>query len=158
MGRNIIREMREADLPGVLRLEKESFPTPWTEWMFKAQLGFGDMAISLVLVDGGEIAGYATALTAQDEIHLLSIAILPERRRMGYGRALLGEVIERGMSRGGRLIYLEVREGNTGAMAFYSGAGFLVIGKRKRYYIDTGEDAFVMELDLEGERDGGAEV
>ena len=153
----IIREMREDDLPDILRLEKVSFPTPWTEWMFKAQLGFGDMAISLVLVDGGEIAGYATALTAQDEIHLLSIAILPERRRMGHGTALLAEVVERGMSNGGRRIFLEVRENNTEAMAFYSRAGFIVIGKRKRYYIDTGEDAFVMELDLERENDGGAE-
>lgn len=157
MERYIIREMREDDLPGVLRLEKVSFPTPWTEWMFRAQLGFGDMAVNLVLVDGGEITGYTTALTAHNEIHLLSIAILPGRRRRGYGRALLDEVIERGMSKGGMRVFLEVRERNAGAMAFYSGAGFRVIGKRKKYYIDTGEDAFVMELELERERDGGAE-
>ncbi len=156
MDRHIIREMNEDDLPGVLRLEIVSFPTPWSDWMFRAQLGAGDIAINLVLVDGEEIAGYSTVLTAKDEIYLLSIAVLPGRRRLGYGRALLDEVIERGMSKGGTRIFLEVREGNAGAMAFYSGAGFHVIGKRKSYYVDTGEDAFVMELELERERDGGA--
>ena len=156
MDEYIIREMNECDLPGILRLEVVSFPTPWTEWMFRAQLGFGDMAINLVLLDGNVIAGYTTALTAHDEIHLLSIAVLPGSRRHGYGRALLDEVIERGMSRGGTRVFLEVREGNEGAMAFYSGVGFRVIGKRKKYYIDTGEDAFVLELELERERDGGA--
>ena len=156
MDEYIIREMNECDLPGILRLEVVSFPTPWTEWLFRAQLGFGDMAINLVLLDGNVIAGYTTALTAHDEIHLLSIAVLPGSRRHGYGRALLDEVIERGMSRGGTRVFLEVREGNEGAMAFYSGVGFRVIGKRKKYYIDTGEDAFVMELELERERDGGA--
>lgn len=156
MERHIIREMNEDDLPGVLRLEMVSFPAPWSEWMFRAQLGAGDIAINLVLVDGEEIIGYSTALTAHKEIHLLSIAVLPDRRRLGFGRALLDEVIERGMSRGGTRIFLEVREENTGAMAFYSGVGFQVIGKRKNYYLDTDEDAFVMELELERERDGGA--
>ncbi len=151
MGRYIIREMSKGDIPGILRIESSSFPTPWTEWMFMAQIGFGDLAISLVLLDGDEIAGYATALTAHDEIHLLSIAVIPERRRRGFGRALLDEVIERGKSKGGARIFLEVREGNEAAMAFYSGAGFRVTGKRKKYYIDTGEDAFVMELELKRE-------
>ena len=149
MGRYIIREMNEDDLPGVLRLEKVSFPTPWTELMFLAQLGYGDLAVNLVLLDGGEIAGYTTALTVSGEIHLLSIAVLPGRRRRGYGRALLDDVIERGVARGGTRIFLEVREGNAGAIAFYSEAGFRLFGKRKGYYADTGDDALVMELELE---------
>ena len=157
MDRHIIREMNKGDLPGILGLETASFPTPWTESMFRAQLGYGDISVNLVLLDWGEIAGYATALTVRDEIHLLSIAVLPGRRRRGYGKALLDEVIERGMSRGGSRVFLEVREGNVGAIAFYSGAGFRVIGKRKGYYVDTGDDAFVMELDLERESNGGAE-
>ncbi len=157
MGRHIIREMNISDLPGVLGLEAVSFPTPWTEPMFRAQLGYGDISVNLVLLDGGEIAGYATALTVRAEIHLLSIAVLPGRRRRGYGRALLDEVIERGVSRGGSRVFLEVREGNDGAMAFYSGAGFRVIGKREGYYVDTSDDAFVMELDLERENNGRVE-
>jgi ribosomal-protein-alanine N-acetyltransferase len=154
MGAYVIREMKMEDLPGVLRLEKVSFPTPWTEWMFRAQLGLGDMTINLVLVEDVEIMGYATALAALGEIHLLSIAVYPGRRRRGYGSAILEEVISRGRATGCKRVFLEVREGNGAAKAFYSEAGFLVIGRRKRYYIDTGEDAIIMELDLERERDG----
>ena len=152
-----IREMTEGDLEGILEIERQSFPTPWTEWMFRAQMRFGDISIHLVLVLEGSVSAYATALAVSDEMHLLSIAVLPEKRRLGYGGAILGAVIERGLAKGAQRIYLEVREGNEAAKRFYSGRGFRVIGKRKRYYVDTGEDAIVMELDLERGADGATE-
>jgi ribosomal protein S18 acetylase RimI-like enzyme len=34
-----------------------------------------------------------------------------------------------------------------GALGLYESLGFRVIGKRKGYYFDTGEDALVMEAD-----------
>jgi [ribosomal protein S18]-alanine N-acetyltransferase len=41
-------------------------------------------------------------------------------------------------------VWLEVRHKNASAFLFYSGLGFEVIGVRKKYYSDTGEDALVM--------------
>ena len=41
-------------------------------------------------------------------------------------------------------IFLEVREGNEVAVSLYSNFGFRIVGKRKAYYSDTGEDAIVM--------------
>jgi ribosomal-protein-alanine N-acetyltransferase len=141
-----IREMQKADIPAILGIERLSFPTPWTEWMFESHLRFTGVSVNLVLETGKGISGYAIAWVAQEEIHLLSIAIGLEHRRRGYGRALLEEVILRGRMRGGSLVILEVREGNEPARNFYVNMGFRVIGKRKNYYIDTGEDAFVMAL------------
>ena len=146
--RYTIREMRASDIPSILGIERRSFPTPWTEWMFESQLGFKGVSINIVLEAEDRISGYAIAWVAYDEIHLLSIAVAPEDRRRGYGRALLEEIIERGGTRGGSLVVLEVREGNDPARTFYENMGFRVIGKRKKYYIDTGEDAFVMALQL----------
>jgi ribosomal-protein-alanine N-acetyltransferase len=51
-------------------------------------------------------------------------------------------------------VILEVREGNAAARSFYSKMGFCEIGMRRGYYIDTGEDAYVMESMLEPERNG----
>ena len=147
-GRYTIREMRREDIEAILGIEHRSFPTPWTEWMFVSHLEFRGISINLVLETREGISGYAIAWVAHDEIHLLSIAVGPEHRRLGYGRALLGEVIRRGGEQGGSLVVLEVREGNDPARNFYDNMGFRVIGKRKNYYIDTGEDAFVMVLSL----------
>ena len=149
-----IREMQRADIPDILSIERRSFPTPWTEWMFESHLRFTGVSVNLVLERNETVSGYAIAWVAQDEIHLLSIAVEPEMRRLGYGRALLEEVIRRGAKRGGSLVVLEVREGNEPARNFYERRGFRIIGKRRNYYMDTGEDAFVMVLMLSGDGDG----
>jgi ribosomal-protein-alanine N-acetyltransferase len=157
MGTFEIREMRHGDIPAILRLEYLSFPTPWTEWMFASQLKLADISVNIVLADEEGIAGYAIAWIAYDEIHLLSIAVTPEKRRRGYGRALLEEVVARGRARGGSRVILEVREKNSPARGFYKAMKFSDLGKRRGYYIDTGEDAYVMELVLETEEREGTE-
>jgi ribosomal-protein-alanine N-acetyltransferase len=50
--------------------------------------------------------------------------------------------------RGAEYVYLEVRMGNDAAIALYRGMGFEVVGVRKGYYTDTGEDALVMARHL----------
>lgn len=140
-----IRNMDERDIPRVMEIERLSFITPWTEGMFRSQLASGDRTINLLLVDGEELIGYAAAWIAYDEIHLLSIAVGPATRRRGFGAEILREVVERGRARGAERVILEVREGNAAARAFYGKHGFVMIGVRRRYYSDTGEDAIVME-------------
>jgi ribosomal-protein-alanine N-acetyltransferase len=55
-----------------------------------------------------------------------------------------------------RVVGLEVRPSNQEAIGLYDSFGFKVIGRRKGYYYDTGEDALVMELQLEtATADGG---
>ena len=49
------------------------------------------------------------------------------------------------------LAFLEVRPTNAEALGLYESFGFRVIGRRKGYYFDTGEDALVMEARLSGE-------
>ncbi|MCX5752153.1 MAG: ribosomal protein S18-alanine N-acetyltransferase [Candidatus Krumholzibacteria bacterium] len=140
-----IREMTSGDIPPVMEIERSSFITPWTEGMFRSQLRFRDQAINLVLVEDGNVAGYAAAWIAYDEIHLLSIAVIPAARRRGLGGEILRAVMERGKARGALRIILEVREGNASARAFYRMHGFVEIGTRRRYYSDTDEDAIIME-------------
>ena len=53
---------------------------------------------------------------------------------------------------GVELVFLEVRPTNHEALSLYERFGFRVIGRRKGYYFDTGEDALVMEARLDGER------
>jgi ribosomal-protein-alanine N-acetyltransferase len=48
---------------------------------------------------------------------------------------------------GAKWVTLEVRTTNDNAMKMYEGFGFKVIGRRKGYYTDNGEDAIVMWSD-----------
>lgn len=140
-----IREMTADDIAPVMEIERASFVTPWTEGMFRSQIRFRDQTINLVLVSGEAVAGYAAAWVACDELHLLSIAVDPARRRGGLGSAMLRAVMERGSARGAARVMLEVREGNAAARAFYRKHGFVDVGTRRRYYSDTDEDAIIME-------------
>jgi ribosomal-protein-alanine N-acetyltransferase len=145
---HVIREMSEADIPRVMRIERISFPTPWTEEMFRQQLLLDDIAVNLICDVGDTTVGYAVSWVAFDEMHLLSIAVAPAERRKGIASGLLTGLMKRCAIAGVFRIILEVRTGNAAARKFYDNRGFNVIGIRKRYYADTGEDAIIMEREV----------
>jgi [ribosomal protein S18]-alanine N-acetyltransferase len=79
------------------------------------------------------------------------VAVHPARRRQGIARALLGGVIQDGRARKLRLVVLEVRPSNRDALTLYESFGFRVVGRRRGYYYDTGEDALIMETTLDAD-------
>jgi [ribosomal protein S18]-alanine N-acetyltransferase len=84
-------------------------------------------------------------------VHVTNVAVHPGRRRQGIARALLGGVIDDGRARKLRMVVLEVRPSNRDALTLYESFGFRVVGRRRGYYYDTGEDALIMETTLAGE-------
>lgn len=91
--------------------------------------------------------GFALWRSMGDEAEILSIAIAPDQRRRGMGKALLEEVVHSATSEGMRSLFLEVDAGNTAARALYERSGFSRVGLRKRYY-RNGADALVLRKDL----------
>ena len=140
-----IRAMGAPDLEGVIAIEKRSFPTPWTKRLFEEAL-LSPIAANFIIETGEGLAGYLCLYTVEDEAHILNIAIQPDLRKKGYASVLMRHVIERLKEKGIAQFYLEVREGNKEAIRLYHGFGFIPIGKRKKYYTDTNEDALVMHL------------
>lgn len=116
-----------------------------------AQLLAGPGVFALIALDeAGEPAGYALGRVAADEAELLSIALLPGRRRQGGGRLLLDALIECCLAAGAATLFLEVATDNAAALALYRGAGFAEAGIRKGYYKVGAAtvDAIVMKRDL----------
>jgi len=144
-----IREMGVEDIPDLLEIELRSFPTPWTEAIFMSQIRQKEIGLNRVIIEEGQIVGYASAWIAADELHLLSIAVEPGKRRMGIGSRLLRELIREGKEKGARRVILEVRQKNRKAQSFYFYHGFRIMGRRARYYSDTGEDALIMEKEID---------
>ncbi len=152
-----IEQMRMEDLDEVMIIEKASFITPWTRGMFIEELGSRHSVCLVARMpdesgsgENGKIIGFVCSSFILDEIHILNIAVHPSYRRKGVAGLMIKEIIKKGYERGSRYIFLEVRVKNKAAIRFYEKLGFKVIGLRKGYYADTGEDALIMEKELMG--------
>jgi ribosomal-protein-alanine N-acetyltransferase len=137
-----------ADLPRVLAIERESFASPWTEDNFRHEIESNPLAWNLVAERGGELAGFVCAYLVADELMINDIAVETTQRRSGIGRALLRQLLDGARARGCRRATLEVRPTNAAARRLYEDFGFTVVGHRRGYYADTGEDALLMVLGL----------
>jgi ribosomal-protein-alanine N-acetyltransferase len=140
--------MTLADLDEVLTIERASFQTPWSRGAFRYELTQNRVARATVMRAGREVVGYLCLWEIGHEIHITNLAVRPDWRRRGVARALLTAMLEDARRRGVELAFLEVRPTNTEALALYESFGFRIIGRRKGYYFDTGEDALVMEARL----------
>ncbi|MGA7577956.1 MAG: ribosomal protein S18-alanine N-acetyltransferase [Desulfobaccales bacterium] len=149
-----IREAGLTDLKSVFAIEKESFPTPWSRWTFLAEL---NQSLGHFLVAGPspplpwELWGYIVFWLVADEMHLLNLAVHPEKRRRGVARFLLQEALRRSRTLGAKAAWLEVRPSNIPALALYASFGFREVGRRPGYYQDTREDAILLVLEWEEE-------
>ena len=143
-----IRRMEIRDIDKVLKIERESFPSPWGKENFLYELMFNRFSHYFVAEEDGEVVGYIGAWIFLDETHIVTIATRGDRRGRGIGGKLLEEVLKLSREMGARRAFIEVREGNEIARRFYEKHGFKVYGKRFKYYRDTGEDAILMEKDL----------
>jgi ribosomal-protein-alanine N-acetyltransferase len=104
-----------------------------------------EMPGSFALVQDGE--GFVLARTAADEAEILTLAVVPAARRRGVGGTLLAGAMAAARGRGATAMFLEVAEGNAAACALYAAGGFMLVGRRSRYYPDGG-DALVLRRAL----------
>lgn len=95
-----------------------------------------------------QIAGFLVARVMADEMEILNLAVEPGWRRLGVAGKLLETALAQGRASGARRVFLEVRESNVAAIAFYQAHGFAPAGRRPRYYSDPPEDALVLSLQL----------
>lgn len=135
------------DLPSVLEIERALFIDPWPEKAFIEDIE-NPFSKAVVIKNHEDIIyGYIIYWRAADEIHILNIAVHPQKQRKGYGKMLLEYAIKDGILSNFNYIVLEVRMGNIPAQELYKKYGFVIIGIRKKYY-KNGEDALVLFLDL----------
>lgn len=151
-----IERMQPSDLDEVLAIERASFSMPWSRGAFVYEIEQNRVARCYVIREANRLVGYICVWEVADEMHVTNIAVHPAARRRGIGRALLGSVLEDARQRAMRLVVLEVRPSNAEARALYESFGFRVVGRRRGYYYDTGEDALVMEAALTGNEQGRA--
>ena len=133
-----LREMTENDLPQVLELQRELAFQDWNEKQFASEIR-ASYAYCVVCEDDGKLLGYAIFHLLGPDSELLSIATRSSEQRKGIGSQLLKAGLDK-LTESGDQCFLEVRNGNAKARAFYEKHGFKLYSVRKKYYSD-GEDA-----------------
>jgi ribosomal-protein-alanine N-acetyltransferase len=143
-----VRKITLADLPKILLLAK-SCPeaAQWTPSEF--ELHMGDVS-GWVIGDSEILFGFLAFRTipAAHEMELLNLAVGPNWRRKGCASVLLNAALAECRSQGMRVVFLEVRESNKRAIAFYKKHGFSQAGRRPHYYSKPDEAALTMSLRL----------
>ena len=142
-----ISELHPDDLGELLKLERSSFSDPWTEYMFKDALESPFQTV-YKLTEDGNLVGYVCIHVFDADGEILSLAVSPEKRRLGYGGKLLGFALGIMKNAGVATVFLEVRKSNIPAASLYLASGFSPVGVRKNYYRRPTEDAIVMRKDL----------
>lgn len=139
----MIREMAPADaaaIEGVLAASSGA-----SQWSAREILLLAEGGTRIwVAEEGGEVVGTSAARTVADEVEVLTLGVAPLWRRKGVGRSLMVTALLEAGQAGAARVFLEVRESNRGARAFYAALGFVETGRRRAYYHDPVEDALVL--------------
>lgn len=140
-----ILKMSKEHIEEVLEIEKRCFTDAWTRKMFEDEL-LNPLAYYIVLVQDENIVGYAGFWDIIDDAQIMNVAVDTEYRGKGYGNLLIEEFIREAKDRNLDTMSLEVRVSNEPAIKLYEKYGFEIQGRRKKYYQDNGEDAYIMYL------------
>jgi ribosomal-protein-alanine N-acetyltransferase len=105
--------------------------------------GFLQGWVASTHAESESLCGFIVVRCAADEMEVLNLAVLPESRRQGIARTLLDAAVANAGDREVQRIYLEVRDSNAVAIAFYRAMGFEQTGRRSKYYSDPVDDALL---------------
>ena len=142
-----IRLMENGDKDPVLSLEEKLFSDPWGNSSLESFLS-SPFAKGYVAEEDGKILAYLLGNLLLGEGEVLRIGTDPVHQKKGVGKKLLKQFCDDLALGDAQSIFLEVRESNVAARALYEKTGFLVMGKRKNYYINPKEDAVLYQLNL----------
>lgn len=138
---------KKEHLPLVADIEKIVFSEPCSEKGL--ELFLEDKNLCICCFEDDTLVSYCTLVTVLDEAQIINVATSPEFRSRGYAREVIFSVLNECKKRGITLISLEVRESNVPAIELYTSFGFTIEGKRKDFYKNPRENAFVMIKNLD---------
>jgi ribosomal-protein-alanine N-acetyltransferase len=139
---------RVHDLASVAAIERAAFSDPWSVRSFREALDSGSVYFACARSDAGSVLGYVVAWFVADQGEIANIAVAPDQRGQGVGRALLDAALGEAATRGIAAVFLEVRDSNQRARELYASRGFEEVGRRRRYYRRPVEDAIVLRRTL----------
>ena len=143
-----LRRVTARDLEAILKVASSAHRAPWSREIFERELELEQGLTWGVVAPHGELIATLICWLVLDEIQVMDLAVRRDHQGAGLGSALMRQLELFGRQRGASQITLEAREHNVAALALYQRAGFAIVGRRPRYYTDSGEAAVLMTRDL----------
>ena len=157
MGDCILRRCELSDIIPVMEINLRTLPEHYSDYFYESLLE--ELPEAFIVAEiSGKIVGYIMCkiehgfsnfkkLGFVKKGHVVSIAVIDEHRRKGFGSILVDEAVKGVKTIQGSELYLEVRCSNNDAVKLYEKLGFSIVQRLKAYYRD-GEDAYVMAIDF----------
>lgn len=157
IGNCIIRRCDPSDIIPVMEINLKTLPEHYSDYFYESLLAELPEAFIVAEVEK-KLVGYIMCkieygfsnfkkLGFVKKGHVVSVAVLPEYRNKGIGKALVEESIAGVKLKKSDELYLEVRCSNTDAIRLYEKLGFSTKQRLKAYYRD-GEDAYLMAIEF----------
>ncbi len=139
-----LRLARPSDLDRVEDIEHQAHPSAWPRSIFLSELSLPWASLRVLEHPKHGVVGFLDYWLIDEELHIMNIALLPRWRGHGLGSALISLSVVEAVAMGAEIISLEVRETNVAALRLYERHGFRLLGRQRKYYVDTGEAALFM--------------
>lgn len=138
-------------MPALAALHSRAFDEAWDAASFARLLAMPGV-FALLAYQEDTPSGFVLVRLGGGEAEIITIAVDPDRRHEGLGRALMNRAGAEALARGAEAMFLEVAEDNAPAAALYEKLGFAAVGRRPAYYDRSGGKiaAISMKLDLPG--------
>lgn len=145
-----IRRFVLSDLDRILEIEHISFSLDAFSRRTFVRLYHKCSDLFIVTEMDKKIVGYMITCSLRKKGYIASIAVDPDYRQKGVGRALTTFTFEQLKARGMEMVELEVRKTNREGIDFWEGLGFSPLRLLPNFYED-GEDAVKMRKMLREE-------
>jgi len=157
IGNCVIRRCDPSDILPVMEINLKTLPEHYSDYFYESLLAELPEAFLVAEIEK-KLVGYIMCkieygfsnfkkLGFVKKGHVVSIAVLPERRNKGIGRALVEESLLGVKLKKADELYLEVRCSNNEAIKLYEKLEFVIKQRLKAYYRD-GEDAYLMAIEF----------
>lgn len=131
------------NVAGASDIERMCFTDPWSSTLLQKELE-NDMAQYYVISLDAEVIAYCGYWNIVDDAQIMNVAVSPAYQGYGIGSMLMDTMIKKSKADDMRTMSLEVRVSNEKAINLYEKYGFVKEGRRKEYYKDNKEDAYIM--------------
>ena len=142
-----IVHLKVEDLNSCLNLDQIALNGLWNKEQWREVLS-NPLGLCFGVFQESKLIGIACGSIISDELHITTLAVIPNSRRLGFGKLIMSALINHAKSKGAIKTTLEVKKENISALRLYKGLGFKVCGCRKNYYKD-GSDALILWSDID---------